>query len=340
MSEVLYFRHESSREHDPREFLPEHPDTPQRIDAIEATLESAGWPRCLQVLAPAATPAELELVHAPMLVEQIREMSLSGGGQLDEDTFVGAASYTAALHAAGGACAMVRALVRGDVEAAFCALRPAGHHAGRDQAMGFCLFNNVAIAAELAIRELGLQRVFILDWDVHHGNGTADIFRRRSDVLFASIHERGVYPGTGAISDLGAGEGLGYTINAPVPHGADGEIWLSVLEHVIIPVAIEFCPQLILISAGFDGHGDDPLASCALQTDSYAQMTAHVMELAASVGAPVGAVLEGGYDLGALASSVVATVGALGGGTRAESIAPHPLVTSRVAAQVGPYWSL
>ena len=193
MSELLYFRHESSGEHDPREFLPEHPDSPERIDAIEATLESAGWPRCPRVLAPAATPGELELVHAPALVGQVRGMSLRGGGRLDADTFVGEASYTAALHAAGGACAMVRALVRGDAEAGFCALRPAGHHAGRDQAMGFCLFNNVAIAAELAIRELGLERVFILDWDVHHGNGTADIFRRRSDVLFASI-QRGSTP--------------------------------------------------------------------------------------------------------------------------------------------------
>ena len=337
---MLYFHHGSSREHDPRTFLPEHPDTPERIDAIEAALERVGWAGCLRVQAPAATLAEVELVHAPMFVNHIRRMSLSGGGQLDDDTFVGEASYTAGLHAAGGAGAMVRALVRGDADAAFCGLRPSGHHAGRDRAMGFCLFNNVAIAAELAIRELGLERVFILDWDVHHGNGTADVFRRRSDVLFASIHERGLYPGTGAISDLGAGDGRGYTINAPVPHGADGEIWLSVLEHVIIPVALEFRPQLILISAGFDGHSDDPLASCALDADSYAQMTAHVMELAATVGAPVGAVLEGGYDLGALANSVLAMISALGGQTRAESIAPHPLVTSRVAAHVGPFWSL
>ena len=340
MSEVLYFQHGSSREHDPRAFLPEHPDSPERIDAIEAALEQAGWPGCERVQAPAATLAELELVHAPTHVGHIRGMSLGGGGQLDEDTFVGVASYTAALHAAGGAGAMVRSLIRGDAQAGFCALRPAGHHAGRDQAMGFCLFNNVAIAAELAVRELGLERVFILDWDVHHGNGTADIFRRRSDVLFASIHERGVFPGTGAITDVGAGDGRGYTINAPVPHGADGEVWLSVLEHVIIPAALEFCPQLILISAGFDGHSDDPLASCALETDSYAQMTAHVVDLAARVGAPVGAVLEGGYEPGALANSVLAMLGALRGQTRAESIAPHPLVTSRVAAHVAPYWRL
>ena len=235
---------------------------------------------------------------------------------------------------------MVRALVRGDADAAFCGLRPSGHHAGRDRAMGFCLFNNVAIAAELAIRELGLERVFILDWDVHHGNGTADVFRRRSDVLFASIHQAGTYPGTGGSSDVGSGEGLGYTINAPVPHGADEAIWVSVLEHVIIPAALEFRPQLILISAGFDGHSADPLAGCALEARSYAQMTAQVMDLAARVGAPVGAVLEGGYDLKALAESVLAMIGALAGQTQAESIAPDPLITSRVAAHVGHYWSL
>ena len=340
MRPVLYFRHGSSREHDPRIFLPEHPDTPERIDAIETALEWAGWLGCSRVQAPAATFAELELVHAPMLVRQIRRMSRGGGGQLDQDTFVGAASYTAAVHAAGGACEMVRALVRGDADAAFCGLRPSGHHAGRDRAMGFCLFNNVAIAAELAIRELGLERVFILDWDVHHGNGTADIFRRRSDVLFASIHQAGTYPGTGGLSDVGSGAGLGYTINAPVPHGADEAIWVSVLEHVIIPAALEFRPQLILISAGFDGHIADPLAGCALEAGSYAQMTAQVMELAARVRAPVGAVLEGGYHLGSLAESVLAMIGALAGQTQAESIAPDPLVTSRLAAHVGHFWSL
>jgi acetoin utilization deacetylase AcuC-like enzyme len=206
--------------------------------------------------------------------------------------------------------------------------------------MGFCLFNNVAIAAELAIRELGVQRVFILDWDVHHGNGTADVFRRRSDVLFASIHRAGIYPGSGAMSDVGSGEGLGFTINAAVPHGADEEVWLSVLEYVIIPAALEFRPELILVSAGYDGHRDDPLGACELEARSYAQMTAHVMDLASRIDAPVGVVLEGGYNLDALAESVLATIGALCGDTEAESIAPHPLITSRVAAHVAHFWAL
>ena len=338
---MLYFHHRSSLEHDPRVFLPDHPDTPERIEAIESALQSADWLGCSRVQAPAAKASELELVHAPMLIRFIRRLCLSGGGQLDADTFVGEASYTAALHAAGGACAMVRDLMSlGRGATAFCAARPSGHHALRDQAMGFCLFNNVAIAAELAIRELGLRRVFILDWDVHHGNGTAEFFRARSDVLFASIHQGGLYPGSGALSDAGSREGLGYTINVPVPVGADEEVWLSVLEHVIIPAALEFRPQLILISAGFDGHRADPLAGCNLEAASYAQMTSHVLELAARVCAPVGVVLEGGYDLSALAESVLATIGALNGQTQAESIAPHPIITSRVAAHVGHYWTL
>jgi acetoin utilization deacetylase AcuC-like enzyme len=270
----------------------------------------------------------------------MRDICARGGGQIDADTYVGERSYVAALHSAGGACAMVRALVSGEAQAGFCATRPAGHHAERESAMGFCLFNNVAIAAELAVRELGVERVVIIDWDVHHGNGTAEIFRRRSDVLFASVHQGGLYPGTGAVSDAGSGEGRGYTINVPVPAGSDEEVWLSVLEHVVLPAAVEFRPELVLISAGFDAHREDPLADCVLETSSFAQMACHVRDMAACVGAPVGAVLEGGYHPEVLANCVLATVAALAGDGSAESIAPDPLVTSRAASHVGHYWAL
>jgi acetoin utilization deacetylase AcuC-like enzyme len=290
--------------------------------------------------AVAATALELEFVHASSHVETIRDLCAAGGGQIDADTYVGAASYEAALYAAGGACELVRALVGGDDNAGFSTLRPSGHHAGRDYAMGFCLFNNVALAAELAIRELGVERVLIIDWDVHHGNGTADIFRRRRDVLFASIHQLGLFPGTGAVSDAGSGDGLGYTINVPVPMGADEDIWLSVLEYVILPAAVEFAPQLVLISAGFDAHRDDPLGDCRLEASSFAHMACHVRDMADAVHAPVGAILEGGYAPAALAESVVATIAALDGHGTAESIAPDPIVTSRVAAHVGHFWTL
>jgi acetoin utilization deacetylase AcuC-like enzyme len=337
---VLYFHDPSSLEHDPSVLSPDHPDTPERIEAIETAMALAGWPGCERRAAPAAVEAELMLVHAGEHVERIQRLCMEGGGRIDEDTFVGEPSYRAALHAAGGACALVRALLGGEARTGFSAARPSGHHATPRAAMGFCLFNNIAIAAELAIRELGAGKVLILDWDVHHGNGTAEIFRRRSDVLFASIHESGLFPGTGALSDSGSGEGIGYTINIPVPHGSDEEVWLSVLEHVIVPAAQEFGPKLVLISAGFDAHEADPLGGCLLDAESFAKMARHVRDLASSLEAPVGAVLEGGYDVVALAASVLATVRALEGDGEADSIAPDRLVTSRVAAHVGHHWTL
>jgi acetoin utilization deacetylase AcuC-like enzyme len=337
---VLYFHHASSLDHDPRVWSPEHPDTPERIEALEAGLDRAGWPGLERRSAPQALESELALAHDPALIERIQRLCLSGGGEIDADTFVGESSYVAALHAAGGACAMVRALLAGEASTAFSGLRPSGHHAERSRAMGFCLFNNVAVAAALALHELGVERVLIIDWDVHHGNGTAEIFRHRRDVLFASIHQHPLYPGTGAIADVGSGEGRGYTINIPVPPRSDEEVWLSVLEHLIIPAGLEFRPQLVLISAGFDAHRDDPLADCRLETASFAQMACHVRDAAASLGAPLGAVLEGGYEPTALTDSVLATLAALNGEGEAEMIAPDPLVTPRAAAHIGHFWEL
>jgi acetoin utilization deacetylase AcuC-like enzyme len=185
-----------------------------------------------------------------------------------------------------------------------------------------------------------VQRVFVLDWDVHHGNGTAEIFRRRRDVLFVSIHQASLYPGSGPLGDVGSGEGEGYTINLPVPAGSEGELWLSLLEHVVLPAAAAFEPQLVLVSAGFDAHAGDPLAGCRLQTDSFAQMACHVRDTASAVGAPLGAVLEGGYEPRAVAECVEATMAALGGEGEAVSAAPEALLTSRAAAQIGRYWPL
>jgi acetoin utilization deacetylase AcuC-like enzyme len=201
----LYFSHPACLEHDPRVHMPEHPDTPERLQAIEQALAAQDWLGWKRRGSPPADETELELIHSARHIGRIKELVLAGGGAVDPDTFVGEPSYRAALHAAGGACEMTRALMTGEARVGFCGVRPSGHHAEPDRAMGFCLFNNVAIAAELAIRELGARRVFILDWDVHHGNGTAEAFRRRSDVLFASIHQAGIYPGTGALSDVGSG---------------------------------------------------------------------------------------------------------------------------------------
>jgi acetoin utilization deacetylase AcuC-like enzyme len=310
---MLYFSHPSSLDHDPRPHLPGHPENPERLRAIEAYLSERDWLGWERREAPAAGVAELELVHDPTHVERIRRLCAAGGGAIDVDTAVVPASYEAALHAAGGACEMVRALLGGGAEVAFTAVRPPGHHAEPERAMGFCLFDSIAIAAELAIRELGAERVFILDWDVHHGNGTEAAFRERADVLFASIHQGGIFPGTGSHSERGTGPGEGFTLNLPVRPGAGEETWLPLLEEAVLPVAAEFRPDLVLISAGFDAHLADPLAGCTLRTEDFAAMAARTRELAVELGAPVGAVLEGGYEPAALAESIAATMDALAG---------------------------
>jgi acetoin utilization deacetylase AcuC-like enzyme len=339
-SRGLYFHHPDCLSHDPRVHMPEHPDTPERLIALERALAAHDWLGWERRLAPPAQESQLELIHGRGHVLRIKQMSRAGGGAIDPDTFVGELSYRAALRAAGGACEMTRALIAREAQVGFCGVRPSGHHAEPDRAMGFCLFNNVAIAAELAIRELGARRVFILDWDVHHGNGTAETFRRRSDVLFASIHQGGIYPGTGSLADVGSGRGEGYTINLPVPAGSGEELWLSLLEHIVLPAARAFEPDLVLVSAGFDAHREDPLAGCRLETESFAEMARHVRDLAATLGAPLGAVLEGGYAPSALAQSVQATLAALADEEPAHSAAPEPLLTSRAAAHVGHYWPL
>lgn len=336
----LYFHHPACLEHDPRAGMPAHPDTPERLLAIEQALEGRDWLGWERRQAPAAGERELELVHSAEHVRAIRELCESGGGAIDADTYAGERSYHAALHAVGGACAMTRALMTREAKLGFCAVRPPGHHAEPARAMGFCLFNTVAIAAELAIRGLGAGRVFVLDWDVHHGNGTAEAFRRRSDVLYASIHQAGLFPGSGPLSDVGSGEGVGHTINLPVPAGSEEDLWLSLLEHVVLPAAVAFEPDLVLVSAGFDAHREDPLAGVRLETSSFGEMARHVREMARHVGAPLGAVLEGGYEPASLAACVVETLEALADSEHPHSAAPEALLTPRAVSQVGRYWPL
>jgi len=336
----LYFHHPICMEHDPSAHVPAHPDTPERLVVLEREMRKRDWLGFERREAPAAGEEELKLVHDAALVSSIRELCESGGGPVDADTYVGESSYRAALHAAGGACAAVRALLAGQTRLAFAGVRPSGHHAEPGRAMGFCLFNNVAVAAALAIAELGAKRVFVLDWDVHHGNGTAEAFRRRSDVLFASIHQSPLYPGTGPLSDAGSGEGEGYTLNLPVPPGSEEDLWLSLIEHVVLPAASAFDPDVVLVSAGFDAHREDPLASARLQTESFAEMARHVRALAEQVDAPIGVVLEGGYAPAALAASATAALEAFADEEQPHSAAPEALLTPRAAAQVGHYWQL
>jgi acetoin utilization deacetylase AcuC-like enzyme len=305
---VLYLSHPACLDHDPAGVMPGHPERPERLWAIERALAERDWLGWERREAPQASEAELELAHSAEHVRSIRELCERGGGAIDPDTYAVDASWEAARRAAGGACAMVRALLAGEDRIGFCGTRPAGHHAERERAMGFCLFDNVAVAAELAIGELGAERVLIVDWDVHHGNGTAEIFRHRPDVLVANIHQGGIFPGSGAREDTGSGPGEGFTINLPVPGGSTEELWLELLDEVILPAGREFKPGLVLVSAGFDAHRADPLANCDLETSSFGRMAALVRDFAADIDAPLGAVLEGGYDVDALTESVLATL--------------------------------
>ena len=308
-TDPVYLSHPSSLEHDPGP----HPEQPARIVAIEQLLEERGWVGFERVQSPAVDRGVLERVHPASHVAFIEQLCARGGGQIDVDTAVSPGSFVAALHAAGGAVEMVRRLVTGEARCGFSAHRPPGHHAEIAQAMGFCLFNNVAVATRFALDSMGLSRVLILDWDVHHGNGTNDIFHASDDVLYVSIHQSPLYPGTGPASDVGSGPGEGFTLNLPVRAGSGDEVFCGLVSDVVVPRAFEFKPQLILISAGFDAHRDDPLASCSVTEAGYSAMTSTMMSLGASVDAPVGCVLEGGYALGALAASVAATMSAMSG---------------------------
>jgi acetoin utilization deacetylase AcuC-like enzyme len=325
---------------------PWHPDTPERLVVLEQALAERDWLGWERREAPAAEESLLELVHSSRHVRAIRELCASGGGAIDPDTFVGEASYRAALHAAGGACEMTRTLLAHEAPVGFCGVRPSGHHAERERAMGFCLFNNIAVAAAFAIAELGLRRVFVLDWDVHHGNGTAEIFRARSDVLFASLHQTQLFPGTGPLEDVGSGTGEGYTINLPVPPGSEEGLWLSLIDRVVLPAARAFEPELVLISAGFDAHIEDPLAECRLQTSSFVAISARVRELARAAGVPLGVVLEGGYNRDVLAECVCATLPVLAGASQGEeSSEAQPAgeldpITARAVAGLSRYWPL
>jgi acetoin utilization deacetylase AcuC-like enzyme len=282
----------------------------------------------------------LTAVHPPSYVSAIEDVSAVGGGLLDPDTVASAGSYEAALHAAGGAVRMVEMLLDGEADYGFSAHRPPGHHATSNRAMGFCLFNNVAVATRFALDQRGLERVMIVDWDVHHGNGTNDIFNPTPEVLFVSVHQSPLYPGTGPGSDVGSGDGEGFTVNVPVPPGADDALYRSVIDHVAVPLLRSFEPQLVLVSAGYDAHREDPLADCLLTEESFALMARSIRAACASVGAPMGCVLEGGYALRALAHSVLATMGELAPSASPEPVAEAPVTAVAEAAceRLGTWW--
>jgi acetoin utilization deacetylase AcuC-like enzyme len=285
-----------------------HPERPERLSAVIEHLQRTGfWDRLYHLAPRPGTVDDLARVHSREYIAFVRETCRAGGGVLDEgDTHVSSLSYDAALLAAGGIITAIDALLDGEVDGAFCAVRPPGHHAGRERAMGFCLFNTIAVGGAYARERRGVGRVAIVDWDVHHGNGTQQIFEQDGSVLFISVHQYPFYPGTGGASEGGKGPGEGATINIPLPEGSDENSYREVFEAQIIPAVEKFAPGLLLISAGFDAHREDPLAGMRLEDRSYALFTSELCTLAPTV-----SLLEGGYHPGALARSVEAHLGAL-----------------------------
>ncbi len=303
---TAFLSHSHFREHDNGAH---HPERPARLDAIDAALREAKLWDALQH--PDFLPAREEQIHAGhsvSMIERIHSLAKAGGGAIDHDTHVGPHSFGIAAMASGAAIEAVDGVLRGDYRNAFVAARPPGHHAESNRAMGFCLFNHIAIAARHAQKEHGLHRVAIVDWDVHHGNGTQDIFYRDGDVLFASVHQSPMFPGTGAVDECGAGDGAGATINFPLSAGQSDEQYAVVWRKIGEKVA-EFEPQLILVSAGFDAHVKDPLGGMNLSAEGFANLMQQTLGWAKeSCDGRLVAILEGGYNLDGLSESVVAVL--------------------------------
>jgi acetoin utilization deacetylase AcuC-like enzyme len=316
-------------------------ESPKRYPAAVAGAERAReagvsmeWREC-----SAAPEAALAAVHDPRYTETVREFCAGGGGYLGPDTGVGGGSWRAALLGSGAACGAVESALSGSP--AFSLARPPGHHAGRATPMGFCILNHVAVAARHA-QALGAERVAILDWDVHHGNGTQDLFYDDASVLFLSCHQSPFYPGTGAAREVGTGRGEGYTINAALPRGTGADVYATVFTDVFLPVLEVYAPDLLIVSAGYDAHRDDPIGGMDLDSECFAGFAAALTDLARGLGIPPPAfVLEGGYDLAALSESVAATMLAsndpaafpLGSGASSRAVAA-------TVEAVGPYWKV
>jgi acetoin utilization deacetylase AcuC-like enzyme len=290
-----------------------HPENPQRLKTTDQHLDSTNlWQLCTRGEVPPPDSSLLALVHDPAQVQKAAELSQRGGGSLDADTVVCHASYQVAVTAASTAASAVDAVVGGHHDNALCLIRPPGHHATQKQSMGFCLFNNVAIAARYAQKQHKLDRVLIIDWDVHHGNGTQDVFYEDETVTFLSIHRFPFYPGTGSTSETGSGKGLGHTINVPVVYGASRKEYFSLFQKGLEKAVKVARPDLILISAGFDAHEQDPIGSLGLKTHDFATLTTLVMDAARShCHGRIVSCLEGGYDRHALAASVDAHLSTL-----------------------------
>lgn len=289
---------------------PRHVEQASRMAAVSAALDASGLRPDLIELPPLAAAEEhIRAVHQPAMIELVRWTATQTGLWLDQDTYTTLGSWDAARYAAGGAIQATEAVASGQASNAFALVRPPGHHATPARPMGFCLFNNVAVAARHALETLGLARVAIVDYDVHHGNGTQDVFYQEPRALFCSIHASPLYPGTGQETEIGAGDARGTTINVPLPHEAGDVGAARVFDEVLAPAIRRYAPQLIFVSAGFDGHWADPLGPLALSVRGYAALTARLLALADELcDGRIVLVLEGGYNRPALGACVVAAL--------------------------------
>lgn len=318
VSKTAFIYHPDYVHHETPSF---HPERPERITTVYEFIKNSDLAASLSWLRPQPAAIRwIEGIHTPQYRRRVQEAcqqqafnSFDFSDFFDSgDTAIGRHSYTTALLATGGALLAVDTVLRDDCTHAFCAVRPPGHHACRERAMGFCLFNSIAVAARYAQKQYGLQRILIIDWDVHHGNGTQESFYADDSVLFFSIHQSPLYPGTGAAEETGSGKGKGFTINAPIPAGSTIATYRKVFVETLFPLARRFCPELILISAGFDAHRQDPLAQVCLDAADFSTLTVLVQALAQELccGCMV-SLLEGGYHLRALSHSVYAHLSAL-----------------------------
>ena len=307
--------------------LPGHPENRTRLEETLALLEGADMlARLTHLPARPATLNELTRVHQASYVDQVRKISERGGGHLDPDTYTNADSYQAALKAAGGLVEATLAVIDGRIDNAFALVRPPGHHAMPSRGMGFCLFGNVAIAAQAARVDRSLERVLIVDFDVHHGNGTQAMVEEDPAICFVSTHQYPHYPGTGAAREVGRGQGEGTVVNMPLSSGAGDQVFQQLYQQVLIPIARRFNPHLILVSAGFDAHWDDPLAGLGLSLGGYAWIAQTLVSLADELCAGrIVFTLEGGYELEVLAYAVLNTLHVLLGDKEVhDPIGPAP----------------
>lgn len=336
---------------------PGHPERPERIQSIMRRVEGGEYDPAPRVIAPSpAGREELERVHDTDYIDAVEASAGSERTVFDADTSANAHTFRAASLAAGGALDATRAVCSDERMRPFVVMRPPGHHAERDRAMGFCIFNNAAVAAADAIAR-GVERVAIVDWDVHHGNGTEHIFADRADVLYVSLHEYPHYPGTGRSADVGRDDGAGYTVNVPLPTASGPAEYLFAFDELVVPMLDRYAPQLLIVSAGFDGHGNDPLAGMHLDGAAYAAMTRRLLAVAERhAGGRIVHLLEGGYDLAGLADGFGAVLGVLAGTAAAsgesgdgrhrtrgsgEAIAPRAAeAIDETRRALAPWWNL